>query len=254
MSKSSPTDWRTPTVVLVCGGIILTVAHGHSPRLRPLPAADFARHGLGPRDVRAGDRRAESRVGRDAAVRRNDLRQVRRRARRDGGCGAVCARPGRDGERAHAIGVRPDLRRPDRRRPLRRHVQRHLRRARSPLSAGKAEHGARHLGRRRIVRPVRDAAVDAVAALPCRLVRRTAGHGVRRAVHGAAGGGPRRAQGRAAPRVRPVGRTGDARGAGAPRLHAAHGRLLRLRLPGRVPRRAPARLPRRTRACRRTSR
>ncbi len=43
--------------------------------------------------------------------------------------------------------------------------------------AGKAEHGARHLRRRGFVRPVRDAAGDAVAPRPRRLVRRAARHG-----------------------------------------------------------------------------
>ena len=47
---------------------------------------------------------------------------------------------------------------------VRRHVQRRLGRARPRVSAREAQHGARHLRRRRIVRPVRDGAVHAVAA------------------------------------------------------------------------------------------
>jgi hypothetical protein len=41
---------------------------------------------------------------------------------------------------------------------LGRHVQRHLRRARSRVSTRAAEHGARHLRCRRVLRPVRDGA------------------------------------------------------------------------------------------------
>ncbi len=198
---------------------------------------------MGPRDLCTGDRRAESRVGRDAAVRGNGLRQVRRGASRDGRSGAVRARAGRDGELALAIRVRPDLRRTAGHRPVRRHVQRHLGRARTQFPAGKAEHGARHLRGRRFVRPVCDVAGDAVAPRPRGLVRRPAGHGRDRLVHGADGRGADRATRRAASRVHPVRGTGDARGARTPRLHAAHRRIFRLRLPGRIPRRALARLP-----------
>ena len=49
----------------------------------------------------------------------------------------------------------PDRRRADRRRAVRPHVQRHLRRAGPRLSAREAEHGARHFGRGRVLRPVR---------------------------------------------------------------------------------------------------
>ncbi len=128
------------------------------------------------------------------------------------------------------------------------------RRARPRVSAGKAQHGARHLGGRGIVRPVRAAAGDAVADFAHRLVRRPVRARGRRAADDPAVGVAVRAAPRDRTRVPAVGGAGDARGARPPRLHAAYDRLLRLRLPGRVRRRAPARVSRRQGAWRRTSR
>jgi MFS family permease len=41
-SATTRSGWRTPIIVLLCGGIILTLALGHATHLRPLPAADDA--------------------------------------------------------------------------------------------------------------------------------------------------------------------------------------------------------------------
>ena len=63
-SNTATPSWRTPTVVLVCGGLILTLAmgirHGFGLWLQPI-SADLR---LGPRDVRVRARHAEPRVGR----------------------------------------------------------------------------------------------------------------------------------------------------------------------------------------------
>ena len=169
-------DWRTPTVILVCGGLVLTLGDGRATRFRTLSAADERRPPLGPRIVRARDGGAEPRMGHamqpfagmiadrfgTAKVVLAGRSSVRSRARDHGACD-------------DAAGARADVRRADRRRALRSHVQRHFRRARPRVSAGTAQHGARHLGRRRILRPVRDGARDAVAAVPSRLVRRAVG-------------------------------------------------------------------------------
>ena len=171
--STSRADWRTPTVVLVAAASCYA-RDGHAPRLRSLPAADERRHALGPRDVRARDRRAEPRVGRDAAVRRHGRRPLRHGGVVLGGAHSLCRSASSRWPTRRPRGVRADRRRADRHRPVRRHVQRGLRRARPRVSAGEAQHGARHLRRGGIVRPVRDAAAHAVAAVASRLARRAA--------------------------------------------------------------------------------
>ena len=120
-----------------------------------------------------------------------------------------------------------------------------LRRARPRVSARKAQHGARHLGRGGIVRPVRDAAADAGGC-----ISHLGWYGALLALAAIALlMGPlavalveKRADDDA--RVPAVRRRRRCARRSASRLHAADGRLFRLRLPGRVRRRAPARLSR----------
>ena len=153
--------WRTPTAVLICGGLILTVAMG-------------IRHGFG---LFLQPMSADLRWGRETfalAIAVQNLMWGLTQpfagmvADKYGTARVVVA-----GALLYALGLvamahattpgdaRAARRRADRHRPVGRHVQRDLRRAGALVPAGEAQHGPRDLRRRRLVRPVRDAAAHA---------------------------------------------------------------------------------------------
>ena len=101
---------------------------GHPPRLRPVPAADLRGPALDARDLRPGDRRAEPRVGCDAAVRGDARRQAWRGSGRRRRRPAVRAGPDPDGAHGIAVRIRVVGRGADRHRHVGRDVQRHCRR------------------------------------------------------------------------------------------------------------------------------
>ena len=189
MSKAPTADWRTPTVVLVCGGIILTVAmgirHGFGLFLQPIS------HDMGwGRETFALAIAVQNLVWGATQPFTGMLADKYGSARVVLGGAALFI----VGLFAMAYAHTPwlfvlDVRRADRNRTVRYHLQRRLGRARSPIPAREAQHGARHFRRRRLVRPIRHAAADAVAAVARGLVRRTARHGRHRGIHRPDGGG-----------------------------------------------------------------
>ena len=164
-SNTATPSWRTPTVVLVCGGLILTLAmgirHGFGLFLQPISAdmhwgrETFAL-ALAVQNLVWG---ATQPFAGMLADKYGTGRVVL------GGAILYVARTRMDGVSDVGADVHPVGGRADRHRPVRRDVQRDRGFARSRVSAGEAQHGARHLGRRRIVRAVRAAAADAMAAV-----------------------------------------------------------------------------------------
>ena len=194
--------------------------------------------------------------GIDAAVRRDDRRQVRHGRVVVGGAAALRARP----RRRWRIATTPLMLRADRRRADRHRAVRASRSASSPACSA-----ARIPPEKRSMALGISAAAGSFgqfALLPLTqwLLSHVGWYGALLALAAVAllmvplAAALVERQRRASARVPAIGRPGDARSAGPPRLHAADGRLLRLRLPGRVHRRAPARLSRRQGAARRTSR
>ena len=175
-ATTSRADWRTPTVVLVGERPRPHAVDGDPSWLRPVPAADERRSPLGSRDVRARDGGAEPDVGRRATVRGHARRSFRQPSRSlFVGALLYIARPRDHGASATTplmlvltagvlIGTGLSGL----------YVPRGRGRARPQVPARKAQHGARHLRRGGIVRPVRDAPAHAGAPVAVRLVQRTA--------------------------------------------------------------------------------
>ena len=132
--------------------------HGHTPRLRPLAAADHPGPGLDPRDLLLRDGHPEPVLGRVRHLRRHGGRPLRRLPRHHRRRRAVCAGPGRHGAVRQRPDVHPDRRRPDRRGPGRHHLCGDLRRDRPQHPGRQTLLGHGRGGGGRLLRPVPDGA------------------------------------------------------------------------------------------------
>eukprot|EP01136_Pigoraptor_vietnamica_P043831 Opistho-1_new@19779 len=219
--------------------------HGHPPWLRPVAAAHHPGAGLDARELRLRACDPEPVLGRVRHLCRYGGRPLRRVSRADRRRGALWPGPDRHGPDHHPHDLCPDRRRADRRGPGRHHLRGDLRRDRPPDPGGQAFLGHGRGGGGRLVRPVPHGAGGGLAHQQLRLAGSAAVPGRGGAADRAAGAGPARAgfRGRRAGAARADHRAGAARGLPLPQLPVAHGRLLRLRLPGGVHRRAHAQLP-----------
>ena len=130
---------------------------GHTPRLRPVPAADERGPRLGPRDLRLRDGPAEPDVGRGAALRRPARRPLRRapRALASAACSMSLGLVGDGAMPTTPLALALSRRRADRPRRFPASPSRRLRRDRPPYPPEKRSMALGIVGGGRLLRPVR---------------------------------------------------------------------------------------------------